>query len=72
MKKKLAAISLVAVLGLCAFAPVVAAQAPATVASAATTATGYTKASDVKYVKSGQYVANWGARDEDCVFFCAF
>ncbi|MBR1974987.1 MAG: endonuclease [Clostridia bacterium] len=72
MKKKLAAISLVAVLGLCAFAPVVAAQAPATIASAATTATGYTKASDVKYVKDGKYVANWGARDEDCVFLTSY
>ena len=28
-------------------------------ASAATTPTCYTKASDVEYVKSGKYVANW-------------
>ena len=34
--------------------------------------TGYTKASDVKYVTSGQYVANWGARDEDCVFLSKY
>ena len=40
-----------------------------TVAVAATTAkTGYTKASDVVYNDSGTYIANWGARDEDCVF----
>ena len=41
-------------------------------ASAATTPTGYTKASDVDYVKSGKYVANWGARDEDCVFLTTY
>ncbi len=33
-----------------------------------TTATGYTKASDVQYVTSGGYVVNWGARGEDCTF----
>lgn len=38
------------------------------VASAATTATGYTKSSDVDYVQSGKYIANWGARDEKCKF----
>ena len=36
------------------------------------TKTGYTKASDVNYVKSGSYVANWGARDEDCVFLSEY
>ena len=36
------------------------------------TATGYTKASDVDYVKSGNYVVNWGARDEDCVFLTTY
>ena len=35
---------------------------------AASTVTGYTKASDVKYVTSGSYIANWGAREEDCIF----
>ena len=30
--------------------------------------TGYTQASDVDYVKVGNYVVNWGARGEDCVF----
>ncbi|MBE7101314.1 MAG: hypothetical protein E7364_06880 [Clostridiales bacterium] len=35
-------------------------------------ATGYTEASDVKYVTSGKYVANWGARDEDCVFLSEY
>jgi endonuclease I len=32
------------------------------------TFTGYTKASDVKYNTSGSYLANWGAREEDCIF----
>ena len=36
------------------------------------TATGYTKASDVDYVYSNNYVANWGARDEDCVFLSEY
>ena len=31
-------------------------------------ATGYTKAEDVKYNTSGTYLANWGAREEDCIF----
>ena len=39
---------------------------------AATTATGYTKASDVDYVTSGSYIANWGARDEDCTFLSKY
>ena len=34
--------------------------------------TGYTQASDVKYVTSGNYVANWGARDEKCVFLSKY
>ena len=45
------------------------------VADAATlkgSATGYTKASDVSYQKSGSYVKNWGARDEDCVFLTSY
>ena len=44
-----------------------------------TTATGYTKASDVKYDRSGNYkedngdwIANWGARGEDCVFLSSW
>ncbi len=39
---------------------------------AATTATGYTKASDVDYVTSGGYIVNWGARDEDCTFLSKY
>ncbi|MBO5737005.1 MAG: endonuclease, partial [Clostridia bacterium] len=35
-------------------------------------ATGYTKASDVDYVTSGKYIANWGARDEACVFLTSY
>lgn len=30
--------------------------------------TGYDETSDVKYVKDGKYIANWGAREEDCTF----
>ncbi|MBQ8295695.1 MAG: endonuclease [Clostridia bacterium] len=41
-------------------------------ASFTTTATGYTKASDVKYVTSGNYIANWGARGEDCTFLSTY
>ncbi len=33
-----------------------------------TPATGYTQASDVDYVYSGEYVHNWGARGEDATF----
>ncbi len=36
------------------------------------TPTGYKKASDVKYVKNGSYIANWGARDEDCTFLSTY
>ncbi len=41
-------------------------------ASAATTPTGYTSASDVNYVKDGKYVANWGVREEDCLFLSTY
>ena len=37
-----------------------------------TTATGYKKASDVKYDNSGKYIANWGARGEDCTFLSTY
>ena len=37
-----------------------------------TTATGYKKASDVVYVKSGTYIAHWGARGEDCTFLSQY
>lgn len=36
------------------------------------TATGYTQASDVSYKKTGKYVHNWGARDEECVFLTSY
>ena len=36
------------------------------------TPTGYTKASDVQYVTVGDYIANWGAREEDCVFLSEY
>ena len=34
--------------------------------------TGYTTASDVEYVKSGKYVANWGARGETATFLSSY
>ena len=48
------------------FAPVTASAEQIT-----TTATGYTKASDVVY-KDGTYLANWGARGEDCTFLSKY
>ena len=43
-----------------------------TVTVQAASGTGYTKAEDVDYVKSGNYIANWGARDEDCGFLSSY
>ncbi len=37
-----------------------------------TTATGYTSSSDVEYVTSGKYVANWGARGETVTFLSKY
>ncbi len=37
-----------------------------------TTPSGYTSASDVKYVKDGNYIANWGARSEICTFLSTY
>ena len=37
-----------------------------------TTATGYTSADDVKYVTSGKYIANWGARGETATFLSKY
>ena len=34
--------------------------------------TGYTKAEDVEYVKTGKTVHNWGARDEECTFLSTY
>ena len=65
-------ISLVALLAVSFVLPTI----PAKTASAATTLlgekTGYTKASDVVYKTSGSYVANWGAREEDCTFLSKY
>lgn len=55
-------------LGLCA--PIVSHETELTAQAA--TGTGYTSADDVEYVKSGKYIANWGARDEDCVFLSSY
>ena len=73
--KKLAKLGLVLSLFSAAVMPAFAKNDVKT-ASAATlwkgTATGYTKASDVNYVTSGKYIANWGARDEACVFLTSY
>ncbi len=37
-----------------------------------TTSTGYTCAEDVEYKYSGDYLANWGARGEDCTFLSTY
>ena len=37
-----------------------------------TTPTGYTEASDVVYKTTNGYIANWGARGEDCVFLSKY
>ena len=34
--------------------------------------TGYTKASDVKYVKVGNYITNWGVRGETATFLTSY
>lgn len=41
-------------------------------ADATANGTGYDSADDVVYVKSGNYIANWGARDEECVFLSTY
>ena len=43
-----------------------------TAANITTTATGYDSADDVVYVKNGNYIANWGARGETCVFLSTY
>ena len=73
--KKLAKLGLVLSLFAASVMPAFA-QNDVETASAATlwkgTATGYTKASDVKYNTSGKYIANWGARDEVCTFLTSY
>ncbi|MBQ7331614.1 MAG: endonuclease [Oscillospiraceae bacterium] len=41
-------------------------------AAESTIATGYTRAEDVVYYQSGNYIANWGAREEECVFLSMY
>lgn len=53
-------------------APISMQSATADAAAISTTATGYTTADDVNYVRNGNYLANWGARDEDCVFLSKY
>jgi len=38
----------------------------------ASAATGYTQASDVDYNDNGEYIANWGSREEDCKFLSTY
>ncbi len=66
-------ISLTLALVACIAAPALSVNAPAlSVNATAATPTGYTRAEDVKYVKNGDYIYNWGARDEDCVFLSTY
>lgn len=62
-------ISLTVALAACLALP---AFSSTTTASAATTVTGYTKAEDVQYVKSGSYIYNWGARGEEATFLTTY
>ena len=41
-------------------------------ADAAQTGTGYTKAEDVVYKKTGKTIHNWGAREETCTFLSTY
>ncbi|MBE7085765.1 MAG: hypothetical protein E7366_01245 [Clostridiales bacterium] len=74
MKKTFAKILLIAALGVSMAMPAFSNKAATvtTTAEFTTTATGYKKASDVKYVTSGSYIANWGARGEDCSFLSTY
>ena len=45
---------------------------PAAATRFTTTPTGYDSADDVVYVYDGKYIANWGARGEDCVFLSKY
>ena len=71
--KILKKISVVLALLFVAFVPTVTIKANAAVSNPLLgTPTGYTKASDVDYVKSGGYVVNWGAREEECEFLTTY
>ncbi len=48
------------------------AQAAPPTTKITTTPTGYTSADEVQYKTSGDYIANWGARGEDCVFLSTY
>ncbi len=53
--------------------PSVSVQAQAATTSlTVTTPSGYTCADDVQYVKDGNYIANWGARGENCTFLSTY
>ncbi len=71
--KILKKISVVLALLFVAFVPTVTIKANAAVSNPLLgTPTGYTKASDVEYVKKGSYIANWGAREEECEFLSTY
>ena len=71
--KILKKLSVVLALLFVAFVPTVTIKANAAVSNPLLgEPTGYTKASDVEYVKSGGYVVNWGAREEDCEFLSTY
>ena len=64
--KGFAKITLTVALAACLITPAFAQTATAA------TATGYTCAEDVRYVKSGKYIYNWGARGEEATFLSTY
>ena len=68
--KKIALLVSISIIGCIPFLPNSRAQAATNLTVA--TATGYTSASDVEYVKKGNYVVNWGMRGEDCTFLSTY
>lgn len=68
--KKLFAFIAAGILAVGLFVPTIGGTEEVTVQAAS--GTGYTSASDVNYVKSGKYIANWGARDETCGFLSTY
>jgi hypothetical protein len=69
--KKIAKFTLVFALSACLLAPSLSVQS-ASAQKFTSTPTHYTKASDVVYKKSGNYIANWGARGEDATFLSTY
>ena len=64
--KGFAKITLTVALAACLITPALAQTA------SAASPTGYTSAEDVRYVKSGKYIYNWGARGEEATFLSTY